>query len=171
MEEKFKQEPSSIIKVVLFGPESTGKTTLSQDLAKHYNTVWVPEYAREYLQDKWDREGKTCEPKDLLPIAEGQIKLENSLAKKANEILNAQAPFPELREGFSDISLLKKYEHVINIILQDTFPEVLTNNEIKTASLPLDDVIFNSSKRFKKILENAGGKDFEPKLISNFLYT
>ncbi|MCM4163882.1 MULTISPECIES: AAA family ATPase [unclassified Arenibacter] len=87
MEEKFRQEPSSIIKVVLFGPESTGKTTLSQDLAEYYKTVWVPEYAREYLQDKWDKEGKTCEPKDLLPIAEGQIKLENALTKKANELL------------------------------------------------------------------------------------
>ena len=87
MEEKFKQEPSSIIKVVLFGPESTGKTTLARELAAHYNTAWVPEYARDYLQDKWDKEKKTCEPKDLLPIAEGQIKLENSLTKKANEVL------------------------------------------------------------------------------------
>tara|TARA_R110002051_G_scaffold145817_2_gene218778 strand:- start:7431 stop:7994 length:564 start_codon:yes stop_codon:yes gene_type:complete len=87
MEEKFKQEPSDIIKIVLFGPESTGKTTLSGQLARYYNSVWVPEYAREYLQNKWNEERKTCEPKDLLPIAEGQIKLENKLAKKANKIL------------------------------------------------------------------------------------
>ena len=60
---------------------------MSQELATHYNTVWVPEYARDYLQKKWDNEKKTCEPKDLLPIAEGQIKLENSLTKKANELL------------------------------------------------------------------------------------
>lgn len=87
MEEKYRQEPSTILKVVLFGPESTGKTTLSQQLARHYNTVWVPEYAREYLQKKWINEGKTCEPKDLLPIAEGQIRLENELTKKATNIL------------------------------------------------------------------------------------
>lgn len=87
MEEKFKQEPTDIIKIVLFGPESTGKTTLSGQLARYYNSVWVPEYAREYLQNKWNEERKTCEPKDLLPIAEGQIKLENNLAKKANKIL------------------------------------------------------------------------------------
>ena len=87
MEEKFKQEPSDIIKIVLFGPESTGKTTLSGQLARYYNSVWVPEYAREYLQDKWNEERKTCEPKDLLPIAEGQMRLENKLAKKANKIL------------------------------------------------------------------------------------
>lgn len=87
MEKKLKQHPSNCIKVVLFGPESTGKTTLSKQLANHYKTVWVPEYAREYLQKKWDNEQKTCEPKDLLPIAKGQIKLENELAKKANSVL------------------------------------------------------------------------------------
>ncbi len=87
MESSLKQQPSNIIKVVLFGPESTGKTTLSQQLARHYNTVWVPEYAREYLQNKWNNERKTCEPKDLLPIAEGQIKLENELTTKATDVL------------------------------------------------------------------------------------
>ena len=87
MEEKYKQEPSDVLKVVLFGPESTGKTTLSEQLARHYHTVWVPEYARDYLQDKWNNERKTCEPHDLLPIAEGQMRLENKLAKKATDIL------------------------------------------------------------------------------------
>lgn len=87
MEEKYKQQPSDLLKIVLFGPESTGKTTLSEQLARHYNTVWVPEYAREYLQQKWNNERKTCEPHDLLPIAAGQMQLENSLTKKATEIL------------------------------------------------------------------------------------
>ena len=87
MEEKYRQQPSDVLKVVLFGPESTGKTTLSEQLAIHYHTVWVPEYAREYLQDKWNNERKTCEPHDLLPIAEGQMRLENKLAKKATDIL------------------------------------------------------------------------------------
>ncbi|WP_299321786.1 ATP-binding protein [uncultured Maribacter sp.] len=87
MEEKYRQEASDVLKVVLFGPESTGKTTLSEQLARHYHTVWVPEYARDYLQDKWNNQRKTCEPHDLLPIAEGQMALENKLAKKATDIL------------------------------------------------------------------------------------
>jgi len=87
MEEKLKQQPANIVKVVLFGPESTGKSTLSELLARHYNTVWVPEYAREYLQDKWNNQRKTCEQKDLIPIAIGQMGLENELAKKADKIL------------------------------------------------------------------------------------
>lgn len=87
MEENYKQEFANCVKVVLFGPESTGKTTLSRQLARYYNSVWVPEYAREYLQNKWNNERKTCEPDDLLPIAEGQMKLENELAKKTDSVL------------------------------------------------------------------------------------
>lgn len=87
MEKTLKQQPANCIKIVLFGPESTGKTTLSMQLARHYNSVWVPEYAREYLQDKWNNERKTCESTDLLPIAKGQMALENKLAKKTNTVL------------------------------------------------------------------------------------
>jgi len=76
-----------ILRVVLYGPESTGKTTLAKALAKHYGTVWTPEYAREYLQDKFDRGEGECVPEDLLPIAVGQMKLENDLAKKSNKVL------------------------------------------------------------------------------------
>ncbi len=87
MEKIPKQKPANLVKVVLFGPESTGKTTLSKLLARHYNTVWVREYAREYLQDKWNNERKTCEDIDLIPIAIGQINLENNLSQKADKIL------------------------------------------------------------------------------------
>lgn len=87
MEKKLKQLDINIVKVVLFGPESSGKTTLSKQLARHYNTVWVPEYAREYLQNKWNNERKTCENSDLLPIAIGQIKLENELVLKSDRLL------------------------------------------------------------------------------------
>ena len=87
MEEKLKQQPSNCIKVVLFGPESTGKTTLAEQLARHYNSIWVREYARRYLQDKWNNERKTCATEDLIPIAEGQMKLENELAQKTDSVL------------------------------------------------------------------------------------
>lgn len=87
MESTLKQQPSNCLKVVVYGPESTGKTTLSKQLARHYNSVWVPEYARAYLQKKWNDERKTCEPSDLLPIAIGQMNLENELAQKTDSVL------------------------------------------------------------------------------------
>ncbi len=87
MEKNLRQQQANIVKVVLFGPESTGKTTLSTQLARHYNTVWAPEFAREYLQNKWNNQRKTCENSDLIPIAIGQMKLENELVKKADKVL------------------------------------------------------------------------------------
>ncbi|WP_445757322.1 AAA family ATPase [Polaribacter sp.] len=87
MEKKLQQQPINIVKVVLFGPESSGKTSLSQHLARYYNTVWVPEFARDYLQQKWNNKRKTCEKEDFIPIAIGQMALENKLAEKADKIL------------------------------------------------------------------------------------
>ena len=83
------------------------------------------------------------------------------LSSRAKYVLETQAPYPELREGFSYVQLLEKHKDVIRVILQDSFAEVLSENEIKAASLPYFDIVFNKSKRFQKILDNAG-KDFKP---------
>ncbi|MDX1277592.1 AAA family ATPase [Oceanihabitans sediminis] len=86
MEKKLKQEASTCIKVVLFGPESTGKTVLAKRLAVHYQTVFVPEYSREYAEEKFkNKELLTSE--DVLPIAIGQMKNENRFAKKTDSVL------------------------------------------------------------------------------------
>ena len=61
-----------IKKVVVIGPESTGKSTLCEQLAAHYATTWVPEYAREYLL----KHGTSYQYDDLLTIARGQVALE-----------------------------------------------------------------------------------------------
>lgn len=58
--------------VALVGPESTGKTTLSEELAAHFNGSFVPEFAREYLEK---RNGKYSQA-DLPTIAKGQFELE-----------------------------------------------------------------------------------------------
>ncbi len=114
MEKKLQQQPNNIVKVVLFGPESSGKTTLSKQLARYYNTVWVPEFARDYLQEKWNNERKTCEMCDFIPIAIGQMKLENKLALKADKVLICDTDLLETKvyseefyDGFVD-SLLEK---------------------------------------------------------------
>jgi len=85
---------------------------------------------------------------------------EEFIAKKAKRILKVANKYPELRDGFSDSSILETREKEISIILQDSFNPILTNNEIKTASVPFHNLIFNSSNRFKNII-NAAGDDFE----------
>jgi len=63
---------NEVKKIVVIGPESTGKSTLCELLAAHYNTIWCPEYAREYLL----AHGVNYNYDDLLTIAEGQVALE-----------------------------------------------------------------------------------------------
>lgn len=87
MEENLKQQVTNTIKIALFGPESTGKTTLAKQLAEHFETVWAPEFARDYLQEKWDTSKQVCEPDDLLLIAKGQVNLENEALLTANGYL------------------------------------------------------------------------------------
>jgi NadR type nicotinamide-nucleotide adenylyltransferase len=60
-------------KIVILGPESTGKSSLCEALAVHFRTDWVPEYAREYLTSH----GMDYRPEDLLVIARGQLALED----------------------------------------------------------------------------------------------
>jgi len=66
---------SLLKKIVVIGPESTGKSTLCEQLADHYKTEWVPEFARNYLLDI--RRPYTYE--DLLYIAEAQAELEDRI--------------------------------------------------------------------------------------------
>jgi NadR type nicotinamide-nucleotide adenylyltransferase len=70
-------------KVVLTGPESTGKTTLAQQLAAHFDALWAPEFAREYIE----KLNRPYVRNDLLAIAKGQIYQENRLLKKAKKLL------------------------------------------------------------------------------------
>jgi nicotinamide riboside kinase len=65
-----------IKKIVVIGPESTGKSTLCSDLARRYQTDWVPEYAREYLLGH----GTQYRYEDLLTIAKKQLELEDAHA-------------------------------------------------------------------------------------------
>ena len=69
-------------KIVVIGPESTGKSTLCTQLAKHYSTLWCPEFARKYLLTY----GTTYTYDDLLAIAKGQIALEE---KYESEMLHS----------------------------------------------------------------------------------
>lgn len=70
-------------RVVVIGPECTGKSALSAFLADHFKTTWVPEYARAYL----DTLGRPYTQEDLLTIAQGQISVEDQTAEKAESVL------------------------------------------------------------------------------------
>ncbi len=76
-------EKNFMQKIVLTGPESTGKTTLAKQLAGHFGTLWVPEFAREYLE----KLNRPYREDDLLEIAKGQVAAEEELTEKAKDLL------------------------------------------------------------------------------------
>ena len=86
--------------------------------------------------------------------------------KSAKQITKHLSQFPELIDGFTDHTLLRKYEDEIDLMLEGLFPEILTLNEIKAASVPFSFTSFKFTQRFENILENAGD-DYEFR-IRNF---
>src|SRR5690554_6377938 len=98
MENHFKQQPSpNLKKIVLFGPESTGLTTLAQQLATHYNTLWVPEYMRTYYEEKWLGKSGKSKRTDVIPIAKGQKKLADEMSKAADKFLFCDTNLLEIK--------------------------------------------------------------------------
>ena len=84
--------------------------------------------------------------------------------EKARRILKIVEPYPELRQGFTDTSLLDTHRDVIQSVVSDAFAGVLSENEIKAISLPYFNILFNPSRRLQKILEEAG-EGYEPMLM------
>ena len=83
------KEPNSIKKIAIVGPESTGKSTISAQLAEHYDTVWVPEYAREYC----GKLSAPCTWEDEINMFRGQLKLEEKLLPLAKRLLICDTTF------------------------------------------------------------------------------
>jgi len=92
----------------------------------------------------------------LLQYSELLKHSDKHIVSKSQRILEVAENYPELRDGFSDVSVLKLREKEISVILQDAFSAILTKNEIKTASVPFHNLIFNASDRFRNILKTAG---------------
>jgi NadR type nicotinamide-nucleotide adenylyltransferase len=69
--------------IAVTGPESTGKSELSEQLAVHYNCLWVPEYARKYLNEI----NRPYEYNDVVNIAEEQQRMEKEYIKKSRNLL------------------------------------------------------------------------------------
>jgi NadR type nicotinamide-nucleotide adenylyltransferase len=73
----------SPLRVVLTGSESTGKTTLAVELARHFRTVSAPEFVRRYLEGR----SKPLDRGDVEPIARGQMAGEDEQARRARGVL------------------------------------------------------------------------------------
>jgi NadR type nicotinamide-nucleotide adenylyltransferase len=125
---------NGIIKIGVVGAESTGKTWLCEALAAHYQTVWVPEYAREYFNDS-DIYNYTLH--DLEAIAGRQLELETLRGKHAKRFLFCDTTlitlkiWAELEFETTPVFIKEKLEEV----KYDYY--FLTDNQIPWESDPL----------------------------------
>lgn len=113
---------NDVIKIAIVGPESTGKSFLAQQLANHYDTSWVPEYAREYCS----KITHPCTVEDEMNIFYGQLALETDAEEKINtksktEIVKSSlADFPTILFCDTTIVTVKVWcEHVFGFCPQE----------------------------------------------------
>ena len=104
-------------RIVLFGPESVGKTTLVKELAAYYNTRFVPEYGRTYTEtnkpEVWNKE-------DFIAIVEGHIALRNEIAPLSGPLLFEDTD-PLLTCVWEDMLTGKKSDWVDDVELADLY--------------------------------------------------
>ena len=83
------EKKTKTYRIAVSGPESTGKSVLAEALAQHYNTVWVPEYSRQYLEELQ----RDYLYEDIVHIARGQFMLEEELFAQAGQFLFCDTDF------------------------------------------------------------------------------
>jgi len=160
-----------IKKIAITGPESTGKSTLARQLAEHYKTVWVPEYARTYI----NRLNRPYERYDLTEMAKGQISHEEKLLLESNNFLFCDTDlsvikiWSEHKYGIVDPFILAEYESdsyelylLMDINLGWEYDPQRENPELrkfffdwferilKTKSVPYRIIRGNAEERFQK---------------------
>lgn len=114
-------------RVAIVGPECTGKTDLARFLASHYQTTWVPEFARSYLEKLHRPYNKG----DLTTIAHGQLKIENSMAEQANRFVFCDTNlvvikiWSEFKYGSCDpeiLTLMKQQKYDLHLLTDVDLP-------------------------------------------------
>lgn len=136
-----------IKKVAVLGPESTGKTSLAKDLAEKYDTIWIPEFAREYVE----KINRPYYYDDVVEIAREQIKREKKAYQEANQFV------------FFDTELI-----IIKIWFQEVFNEVpdWLENELSKSNIDLYLLCYPDLKwEFDPVRENPNRRFY---LLNNY---
>lgn len=96
MEETLRQSTGGL-KIVLYGPESSGKSTMARALSEALDVPWVAEFMRTYLEQRGPVDGPMVSKEEVLAIARGQMALENEVAASEPELLICDTNLLELK--------------------------------------------------------------------------
>lgn len=151
------------IKIAILGAESTGKSELCQQLAQHYNTLWVPEYAREYFNDS---DIYNYSLTDLEKIAARQLQMEAELLPRARRLLFCDTTLITLK-----IWALLEFKMVPQNIQNglrsaDYNLYLITNNDVPWEADPLRQNKFSRDRILKMNVEEVQKTKTEHVIIS-----
>lgn len=148
MEKDLEQRKSECLRIVMIGPESTGKTTLASFLASYFGTTWVREYLREFAENKLKNENKLVEISDNYTVVKNQLLLENEAIKKANRFVFCDTNFLQTMI-YSEL-----YFNKINSFFKDCIDNLkydlylLTNIDVEWEADGLRDAPFEREKHY-----------------------
>jgi NadR type nicotinamide-nucleotide adenylyltransferase len=151
-------------RILILGPESTGKSTLAADLASHFQEPWVPEFARDYLENL----SRPYEFEDLSEIAKGQIQLEENLALKASSYLFVDTDLRVIKV-WSEHKFKKVNSWILDEIKRRTYAKILvTDIDLPWEADPLREHPEPGMRQYflDKYLELAQKSGFPFQLIS-----
>lgn len=143
------------LRIAVTGPESTGKSALCEALARHFGTLWVPEYARSYLQ----QQQPPYTPDLLDHIATGQTDSENEYAQRADGLLFCDTEMTVMKV-WSEHAFGQSTPHIENLYNRQRYPlYLLTDIDLPWEPDPLREhphlrsYFFN---RYKQLLGQSG---------------
>ncbi len=137
MEKRFNKNKLKFRKIVLTGPESTGKTWLAEQLAIHYQTNWISEYAREYVKNLKRKYNYS----DLVVIAQYQVNIVQDYKEKVNRFLFLD----------TDLIILKVWFDVVYNECPVWLTESISNRNVDLYLLCDTDIMWE----FDPVRENA----------------
>ena len=108
---------SEIIRIILTGAESTGKSTLAKQLAEYYETVFIPEYARTYVENL----GRSYNYEDVVHIAKVQTKIEAAYLYKSKKYLFIDTGLIVTKVWFQEV--YGKYPDWLNNAIVKNLPD------------------------------------------------
>lgn len=148
-----------IHKIAIVGPESTGKSLLSEQLAKHYNTTWVTEVARSYLQNL----SRPYNFDDLSVIAKLQLAEEERLSKTANNFLFCDTNLIVIKV-WSDFKYGRTEKWIVDAIQKSDYSlHLLTDIDLPWEDDPLREHPHFRSQLFELYLQelNSFGLEYQ----------
>jgi NadR type nicotinamide-nucleotide adenylyltransferase len=134
-------------KIALLGPESTGKTELSKQLAAHFHTVWVPEFARQYLQST------QYAFENVVHCLVEQVALESQMETMAHQFLFCDTELINFKVWFSDMfnkvpgwldEKIKTHRYDLTLL---TYPDISFEEDILRTNAYRRDFFFNWYKK------------------------